>query len=104
MSGDWSEDPDAKAYLARAQAELLPMISDCGVTMTLWTGSTDPKIAIELGYMILLDKPIIGVVIPGVQVPEKLARVVDEWVEGSPGDPGFGERLQAALARLGARA
>jgi hypothetical protein len=58
------------------------------------------KFAVELGFSIMLDKPIIAVVAPGTQVPGKLVAVADEIVEGVPGQPGFEERFHAALARV----
>ena len=41
----------------------------------------DIKFAIELGIAILLDKPIIAAIVPGVKISEKLSRVVDRFVE-----------------------
>ncbi|TWT91418.1 hypothetical protein [Neorhodopirellula pilleata] len=41
----------------------------------------DVKFAVETGIAVLLDKPIIAVVRPGTKIPEKLARVVDRFVE-----------------------
>lgn len=41
----------------------------------------DAKIAVEIGLAILLDKPIVAVIRPGVQVSEKLARTVDHFIE-----------------------
>ena len=38
-----------------------------------------------LGLAVMLDKPIIVVCTPGLKVPEKLAKVVDRFVELSPG-------------------
>jgi hypothetical protein len=43
--------------------------------------TVDVKFAVELGAAIMLDKPILAVIRPGVQVPGKLAAVVDEFVE-----------------------
>ena len=68
--------------------------------MSLYTGKIDPKMALETGYMIMLDKPIITVVTPGSPVPNKLAMVSDEIVEGDIGDPDFQERMQAAITRV----
>jgi predicted RNase H-like nuclease len=38
-----------------------------------------------LGLAVMLDKPIIVVCTPGLKVPDKLAKVVDRFVELSPG-------------------
>jgi nucleoside 2-deoxyribosyltransferase len=63
------------------------MIKESAVTMALITGrDPDPKQAVELGYMILLDKPIIAVVTPGAKVPNKLAICADAIVEANLDD------------------
>lgn len=40
----------------------------------------DAKFCVELGVMIMLDKPILAIVDPSVPVPEKLRLVADEIV------------------------
>jgi hypothetical protein len=94
------EDPGWKAYAKHARETLEPMVKDSAVAMSLYTGKIDPKMAMETGYMVLLDKPIIAIVSPGVKVPRKLAMIADEIVEGELGDPGFEERMKAALDRV----
>jgi hypothetical protein len=90
-----------EAFADRALGELVPKLRDSSCTVSLVpTGSTDVKFAVELGFSIMLDKPIIAVVAPGTQVPGKLVAVADEIVEGVPGQPGFEERFHAALARV----
>lgn len=41
----------------------------------------DVKFAVELGAAIMLDKPIIAVVMPGVEISDHLRRVSDQVVE-----------------------
>lgn len=41
----------------------------------------DAKFCVELGVMIMLDKPILALVHPGTKVPEKLKLVADEILE-----------------------
>jgi nucleoside 2-deoxyribosyltransferase len=41
----------------------------------------DAKFCVELGVMIMLDKPIVALVQPGAKVPEKLKLVADEIIE-----------------------
>lgn len=99
------DDPVWRDYAKHAREELAPMIKDSAITVSVYTGSGDPspKMAIELGYMILLDKPIIAVVTPGCRVPGKLAVVADEIVELALDDPSFPQRLQDAMARVMAK-
>lgn len=87
----------------RARETLEPMVRDSAVAMSIYTGKIDPKMALETGYMILLDKPIIAIVTPGAKVPAKLAMVADEIVEGEIGDPDFQARMMAAMDRVAAR-
>lgn len=97
------EDPRVKAWAQRVERELVPMIRDSAVTMQIVSGTEpDVKIAVELGFMILLDKPIILAVLPGVQVPPKLMVVADAIVEFDEHDPdGTQRRLGEAVRRLG---
>jgi hypothetical protein len=82
---DFSHDPEFKAYVARARSELVPMIEQSSVGISLVTKSeVDIKFAIELGLMIMLDKPIIAVVLEGAAVPPKLAKVVDAILYDGP--------------------
>jgi nucleoside 2-deoxyribosyltransferase len=40
-------------------------------------GQVDVKFAVELGLAIMLDKPIVAVVQPGVKLPERLRQIAD---------------------------
>lgn len=99
---DWSETPEAQAWLHRALTELAPMIEASAVTVSLAPrGETDVKFAVELGLSIMFDKPIIVAVTPGQPIPDHLRRVADDIVEISA--DGFtktdGERIMAAARR-----
>jgi nucleoside 2-deoxyribosyltransferase len=96
--GDWSQHPEAKAFLARAARDLPRLMGDSAVLVSLLpTGETDPKFAVELGYMILMDKPIVAVVRPGAKVPPKLAMIADHIVEWNDDDP---QALARRLAEI----
>jgi nucleoside 2-deoxyribosyltransferase len=90
-------------YAQHARETLEPMVKDSAVAMSLYTGEIDPKMALETGYMIMLDKPIITVVSHGMKVPNKLAVVSDEIVEGEIDDPDFQVRFKAAIDRVTAK-
>ena len=96
------EDPGWRRYAQHCREMLEPMVADSAVCLSLVPpgNKVDPKFAVELGYMIMLDKPIIAVVRPGSRVPLKLAKVADEIVEGDIGDPDFEGRLHAAMNRV----
>lgn len=104
MSDDPFDDPVWEAYAKKAREQLAPMMADSAIAVSVYDGGeVDPKMAIETGYMVLMDKPIIAVVTPGCKVPGKLALVADEIVELSLDDGSFPERLQAAMARVAAK-
>lgn len=64
----------------------------------------DPEFCVQLGVMIMLDKPIIAVQMPGAVIPDKLRLVADEIVEAdmgtSEGQAHFAERLAAFQERF----
>ena len=99
------EDPGWLEYARHAQEEMVPMLKNSAITLALVPGKdVDPKMACELGYMIMLNKPIIAVVEAGVKVPDKLVRVADEIVEGADmNDPDFQKRLTDAITRVQAK-
>ena len=100
-SGDPFEDPRWLAYADRVRRELAPKVRESAVAVSVFTGEIDPKLAIETGYMVLMDKPIIVSVTPGAKVPRKLAMVADEIVEANPNNPSEAVgRLNAAIARV----
>jgi hypothetical protein len=101
VTDDPFDSPEWRRYSQRAMRELVPMIADSTVTISLTPqGETDIKFALELGLSIMMDKPIIAVVEPGTQVPARLAKVADEIVEGSWDNP---ERMQRRIAEALAR-
>jgi len=97
---------DRDPFLEAARRELDPKMRSSTFVVTVNpAGPIDPKIAIETGYAVLLDKPIILVVAPGLTVNAGLRRIAREVVElTSPLDSMGGQaQLQAALERLGRR-
>jgi hypothetical protein len=103
MSENPFDDPQWLEYAQHARDELFPMIRDSAVTLSIMPpvdAGIDPKWCLELGAMILLDKPIIAIVPPGTRVPAKLARIADEIVEGGELDSEeFQVRFMKAMDR-----
>lgn len=98
------QDPAWLHYAKHAQEEMLPMLKGSEITIAMVNSEVDPKMACELGYMIMLDKPILVIVSAGMKVPDKLIRVADEIVEGADmNDPEFRVRLTDALRRMQAK-
>lgn len=102
MSGDWIDDPDAKAWARRVRKDLVPKIQSSAATISIVPrGDTDIKFAVELGLSIMLGKPLILVVFPGAKVPDKLVQIADEIVEMADlASPDERARLSAAVDRV----
>jgi len=105
MTDDPFHGKEWEEYADRVIKELVPMVRDAAVTMAVLPGwphnlsKADVRMAVEIGFMVLMDKPIIVVVSPGVEVPAKLVAVADVIVEGL-GAPDFTERIAAAIAEV----
>lgn len=81
MSKMWDE-PGYGEWEARVKDRIIPMLHDTAVTVSLLpSGEIDVKFAVELGLSIMLDKPIIALVQPGMHIPNGLANVAAEIVE-----------------------
>lgn len=75
-------DPEYQEWKKEVEENLVPRMQQSAVCVSLAPrGETDAKFAIELGMMIMMDKPIILVKEPGQVVPAKLLAVADEVVE-----------------------
>lgn len=91
---DIFDTPDWAAYRKDVTETLVPMIRDSAVSATIWTGKDDVKIAVELGFTILLDKPLLVIVLDGAKVPERLRRAADEVIVArNITDPDVAQRI-----------
>jgi hypothetical protein len=106
MCGLW-DDPRYQQFEALVLDRLIPMLRETAATVSLVPrGALDVKFAIELGLSIVMDKPIIALVLPGMSIPHGLASVAAEIVEVDIArDPDGAERsITEAFARImGAR-
>ena len=101
MTNSPFEGEDWEAYVDRVLSELLPKMADSAAVVSIVpTGRSDVKFAVELGFSIMLDKPIIAVIEPGTKVPAKLAMIADRIVEGGPYTPEFSKRLATAIEEV----
>ncbi len=101
MSSDYG--PEFDKFVKRVRKELVPKIEDSNIFVAITPGSPDKvdvKFAVELGLAIMYNKPIIATIAPGTQIPEKLSRVVDRFVELDLSDPTGRERLVAAINEM----
>lgn len=99
-----SADAEWEAWVDHIRTDTIPKMIDSAFVVSLVPeGDTDIKFAVELGLCIMLDKPILAVVPPGVKVSDKLAAIADIIIVGNPGDLGFDDRLRAAITDLRGR-
>jgi hypothetical protein len=95
--------PEFDKWVEHCRKELIPMIKGSNIFVSITPSSpekVDIKFAVELGLAIMLDKPIVAAIRPGTPIPEKLARVVDKFVEVDFDDPTQRERLMQACEEL----
>jgi hypothetical protein len=101
------QDRAWREYSERFRREALPKIVSSSVTLSLYSGDGsdfDVKLATELGAMLLLDKPLILVALPGRTVPSRLRRAADVVIEDwHPDNVDAQERLAEGLGRLADR-
>jgi hypothetical protein len=94
------DDPDFKEWKKDVEENLVPKLRNSSICVTLAPrGEPDSKFAVELGMMIMLDKPIVIVKEPGQVVPPKLLAVADEVVEVDWNDK---EAMVEAQQKIGA--
>lgn len=94
------DDPRARQWFARAQHQLLPKIESSTFVMSVIPEQPDAKIAVELGFAILLDKPIVLYCPPGRSYPDHLRRVADHIVVGDIDDPETKRRMNEVIDRM----
>lgn len=107
MSGDWLDELDEEErkgwdeFVEHVRRSTLQQMQESAFVMSLVPrGETDVKFAVELGLAIMYDKPLLAVVMPGSEVPEKLRRVADEIVEADVDVEEGQRRIREALDRM----
>jgi hypothetical protein len=96
------EDPEWEEFVTAVRTELVQKIVGSHVMVSIVPqGEVDVKFAVELGLGILLDKPIIVLAMPGVEVSEKLRLVADEVVEADIDLAEGRKELMDAIRRMG---
>lgn len=101
---DLWDDPRAKQFAKNVREDLLPKMADSALCAVIVTGGSDVKLMVEIGASIMLDKPIVLAVSPGVEIPPKLRLVADEIIVLDQDDPevtvaGLQLALQALVDR-----
>jgi hypothetical protein len=103
----WVDDLDGDSrkawdsFVAHARREAAAKIAESAFVISLVPGGEpDIKYAVELGLSIMLDKPLLIVVAPGVKIPERLRRVADELVVADLDVEAGREALHRAIERM----
>jgi nucleoside 2-deoxyribosyltransferase len=98
---DWSQEPEAQRWIADVQENMVPRMQASGAVVSIQAGKTDVKHAVELGMALLLDKPLILAVTPGVEVPERLRRAADDVIVFDMTEPeATAQRVRDAMDRI----
>jgi nucleoside 2-deoxyribosyltransferase len=108
---DWMDNLDEDGreqwdeFVKHVREETVRGMTDSALVMSLVppAGKADVKFAVELGFSIMLDKPIIAVMLPGAEIPAKLRLVADEIVTADIDTEQGQNEVQAALMRMTTR-
>ncbi len=96
------DDPEWREYVKHVRENVVPQVEGSSLFISLCPhpDKVDVKFAVELGLSIMYNKPILAVIAPGTPIPEKLARVVDRFVELDLNDPTQKDRLTAVIEEM----
>jgi hypothetical protein len=102
VTEDIWDHPDVRAWVKAAREDLVPKIEGSAATIQLWPrgGDVDVKIAVELGFTLMLGKPLIILKPAGENVPVKLVQLADAIVEYDELNAGVMERVHAEVERI----
>ena len=81
---DWLDREDFKTWARGILDDMVPKMagSACVISIAPPSGIVDVKIAVEIGYAVLLDKPLIVFAPKGRHVAERLLRIADHVITG----------------------
>ena len=79
---DWADSKEFRRFAQDWIKRVLPNMKDSAMVMTIAPngGEADVKMAVEIGFAILLDKPLIVVAPPGRHMAERLLRIADHVI------------------------
>jgi len=99
-----SSDPFASAewrdFAERAIRELVPKMQDSDVIVSINSSNPDVKLAVELGFALLLGKPIIMLADRGAVLPPGLTRAADKIIYGEIQHPKTAAKVKAAMDEI----
>lgn len=86
-------------FFRRAREDLFPKMKGAALSIVI-AADPDPKLCMELGAAILLDKPIVVVVPEGQKLPTNLSRIASAIVQGDISQSKGKKQLQEAITRV----
>lgn len=92
---DLTDRPDWQEWSGKILDEIVPNLERSRTAMILYSGTHEPKQAIEIGYAVLLGKPIIVAYMPGQEPPWGLKKIANYVIEADTST----EESKAAFAR-----
>lgn len=96
-----SGGPGMRRIYAHLTHRVKPIIEQSAVVIVILDSSdnVNAKLAVELGLAMLLDKPIIALITPGVCISDKLSRLIDSIIQLQPAY-GHNAELTREIKRL----
>ena len=91
-----------KGYAAAVQENMVPKMRESAYVMSLvpGDGEADVKFAVELGFAIMMDKPIILVMQPRQRIPEHLRKVADGFIDWSDDPAVMAKRIERMMKKI----
>lgn len=100
MSQDPYDSQYWKDYTHSAITKLLPKMKASDVVVSIASDSPDVKQATEIGFALLLGKPVVILKNTVEELPPGLVRAADKIIEGSVTDQDVKLRLRQALLEI----
>jgi nucleoside 2-deoxyribosyltransferase len=98
---DWTDNDEFRSWAKDVLKDMVPKMAGSAYVISIAPprGLADVKIAVEIGYAILLDKPLIVFAPKGRHVAERLLRIADHVITGDPNTTEGREEMFAQLKR-----
>lgn len=102
MTHDPWQETEVRKWAHRFEREVLPKIknSTIGISIAPTDGDFDVKFAVELGAMIMLDKPILVIAAVGQVIPPKLMAIAHRVVYADMTTEAGQEAVMAAIQEM----
>ena len=99
---DWTGSDDFKTWAQDVLDDMVPKMKGSAYVISIAppSGLADVKIAVEIGYAILLDKPLIVFAPEGRHVAERLLRIADHVITGNVETAAGREKMFQQLKRI----